>query len=72
MNDCGSWLAVLKVMDVIRGPGEGIHRYRHRANFGRAKKRSDEFGRIRKHDEDAVATRYPQFQQRVSGAICKG
>ena len=49
-------LAVLNVMDVIRGTRERIHRNGHSADFGSAKEGGDELRGIQKYDKNAVAT----------------
>src|SRR5215472_6143008 len=71
MNNGNLWFTVFDVMNVIGGAREGIHRHCHGANLCSPEERSDEFCRIREHDENAVALRNALFPKRVTGTIGK-
>src|SRR6266478_7791800 len=71
MDDRGTRLAVLDVMNVIRSPRQWIYGHSDGANLCGAEECRDEFRRIRKQDQNAVASRYALREQRIPHAARK-
>src|SRR6266850_2558360 len=71
VDDCRSRLAVFKVVVIVRRMREWIYGHRDGADFCGAKECRDEFRRIRKQDQNAVASRYSLREQRIAHAVRK-